>query len=876
MSFPHAHHRLAITVLIMVLVCVVGLHSLTAEASPNEQINYQGKLTDTTGAAVADGKYNMRFYLYDTEGAATTSAIWTETLTGIDRVQVTDGLFSVMLGSTTALTSINFNQTLYLGVEIGDSSASPSWDGEMSPRKVLGTVPAAFEAIRFDGLATSSFLRSDQADTASGLLTFTGGLISSASSTLSLLTFGTATGTTLAPGGDTITDFTGTGLSVTSGVLNVGRLATSSLDIAGPYTDGHILQASTTAAGGYAWAAVSSLGFVDGIGGSNRVAFWSDSDTLTSDSGFTFSSSILTVPALTASNASATSTIAGGLDVASGGLVYDFSTGNVGIGTTSPGSLLSVGNTNGINFSTATSTFSSTGGIDIASGCFAINGTCIGGSSSLFTDDGDTTYLTSLTDSLSIGTTSAWGRLSVSSENNSMTWQQVGTSTTISGVSLNAALTALSPNRVAFIDRGNDDLRVYEFNGTMWNQMGSDLNISLAGDAALAALSPNRIAFIETWNDDLRVYEFNGSTWSQIGNDLNISGLAEPALAALSPNRVAFIDSGTGDTLQVYEFNGSTWSQVGGDFTISGLGGPALAALSPNRVAFIDRGTGDALQVYEFNGSTWRQIGSDLTISDPGKPALAALSPNRVAFIDDDNAELRTYQFSHPLIFAGNNEDFPYFTVSDAGHTQAESMFVRTGLTVGQSATSTTASSTQALVVQGTSNFLSNVAIGTGSSSPSGLLTVNGEIYLASTTPGITSNALYNQGGILFFNGSVVGGGGSSLFTDGGDTTYLTSLTDNLAVGTTTSLGLLTAATSSSNTALAISQYGTGDPLNVFDGASEVFTIVDGGNVGIGTTTPSAQLALSDLLYVGGTGTSTFEQNLEVQGNRLKLIGCDR
>ncbi|HVW82885.1 MAG TPA: immunoglobulin-like domain-containing protein, partial [Candidatus Paceibacterota bacterium] len=53
--------------------------------------------------------------------------------------------------------------------------------------------------------------------------------------------------------------------------------------------------------------------------------------------------------------------------------------GNIGIGTTSPGSLLSVGDTGGINFGTATSTFSTTGGINLASGCFAINGTCISG-----------------------------------------------------------------------------------------------------------------------------------------------------------------------------------------------------------------------------------------------------------------------------------------------------------------------------------------------------------------------------------------------------------------------------------------------------------------------------------------------------------------
>lgn len=52
--------------------------------------------------------------------------------------------------------------------------------------------------------------------------------------------------------------------------------------------------------------------------------------------------------------------------------------GNIGIGTTTPGSIFSIGNTSGINFSLGTSTFSTTGGINITSGCYAVNGTCIG------------------------------------------------------------------------------------------------------------------------------------------------------------------------------------------------------------------------------------------------------------------------------------------------------------------------------------------------------------------------------------------------------------------------------------------------------------------------------------------------------------------
>lgn len=48
--------------------------------------------------------------------------------------------------------------------------------------------------------------------------------------------------------------------------------------------------------------------------------------------------------------------------------------GNVGIGTTTPGSPLSLNNI--VNFTSATSTFYSTGGINLTAGCFAVGGNC--------------------------------------------------------------------------------------------------------------------------------------------------------------------------------------------------------------------------------------------------------------------------------------------------------------------------------------------------------------------------------------------------------------------------------------------------------------------------------------------------------------------
>lgn len=252
MSTFRTQHYTLLAVLTVVFVCLY-LFTTPTNAAPNQQINYQGKLASTTGAAVGDTSYDMTFKLYTVSTGG--SAIWTETLTGADAVPTVNGLFSVMLGSTTPLTNVDFNQTLYLGIEIGS-------DGEMTPRKILGTVPAAFDTVRLGGATSTSYLRSDEDDTATGLLTFTGGVISSASSTYNLLNFGTATGTTLTIGSDTITDFTGTGLSVTSGTLNVSNLATSSLTIGGTYEYGALLQASTTATGGYVWSATSTLGII--------------------------------------------------------------------------------------------------------------------------------------------------------------------------------------------------------------------------------------------------------------------------------------------------------------------------------------------------------------------------------------------------------------------------------------------------------------------------------------------------------------------------------------------------------------------------------------------------------------------------------------
>ena len=102
-------------------------------------------------------------------------------------------------------------------------------------------------------------------------------------------------------------------------------------------------------------------------------------------------------------------------------------------------------------------------------------------------------------------------------------------------------------------------------------QLGSGLTISGAGAPALAALSSTDVAFIDGGNESLRVYRWNGSSWAQVGSGLWISGIGPAALAALNSTDVAFIDS-INDSLRVYRWDGSTWTQLGSGLTISGAG----------------------------------------------------------------------------------------------------------------------------------------------------------------------------------------------------------------------------------------------------------------------------------------------------------------
>ncbi|MCX6712850.1 MAG: hypothetical protein NTY66_01430, partial [Candidatus Vogelbacteria bacterium] len=122
-------------------------------ANFSKQINYQGKMRSVaTNQAVADNDYAITFRLYTALTGG--SAIWTEA----QAVHTKNGLFSVPLGSVTPLDNVNLNQPLYLSVQVGA-------DAEMSPRKLLGAVPAAIVAEQLNGHYADEFVFNNSTST---------------------------------------------------------------------------------------------------------------------------------------------------------------------------------------------------------------------------------------------------------------------------------------------------------------------------------------------------------------------------------------------------------------------------------------------------------------------------------------------------------------------------------------------------------------------------------------------------------------------------------------------------------------------------------------------------------------------------------------
>ncbi len=151
--------NLGTLILVAVLLAVnntgaLSLLALNTTAASTGTIAYQGRLADSGGSPIT-ATVNMIFRLYSASISGT--PIWEEQWTGSNSVQVSDGLFNVMLGSVNPIlpSVIASNANLFLGITVGT-------DSEMNPRVQLGSVPFATQALTVpDGSITTAKLAAD-------------------------------------------------------------------------------------------------------------------------------------------------------------------------------------------------------------------------------------------------------------------------------------------------------------------------------------------------------------------------------------------------------------------------------------------------------------------------------------------------------------------------------------------------------------------------------------------------------------------------------------------------------------------------------------------------------------------------------------------
>ena len=178
---------------------------------------------------------------------------------------------------------------------------------------------------------------------------------------------------------------------------------------------------------------------------------------------------------------------------------------------------------------------------------------------------------------------------------------------------------------------------------TSIDQMGSDIDgeapndlsgysVSLSSDGTIIAIGAHQNDDSATNAGHVRIYEWNGSTWQQKGSDIDGVALGDRAeeVSLSSDGTIVAIGAGrhSGRTghVRIYEWNGTAWQQKGADIdgedsyhyfgaSVSLSSDGTIIAIGafgydpdPPTISY-DRGY---VQVYEWDGTAWIQKGADM------------------------------------------------------------------------------------------------------------------------------------------------------------------------------------------------------------------------------------------------------------------------
>ena len=129
-------------------------------------------------------------------------------------------------------------------------------------------------------------------------------------------------------------------------------------------------------------------------------------------------------------------------------------------------------------------------------------------------------------------------------------------------------------------------MRVFKYDGANWQQLGDDIDGEAAGDASglrVSLSADGNIVAIGAWQNDgngtdsghVRVYQYDGASWQQLGSDIDGEAAGDragfPVEISPSGNIMAigarFNDGNGTDSghMRIYQYDGASWQQLGSD-----------------------------------------------------------------------------------------------------------------------------------------------------------------------------------------------------------------------------------------------------------------------------------------------------------------------
>lgn len=217
-------------------------------------------------------------------------------------------------------------------------------------------------------------------------------------------------------------------------------------------------------------------------------------------------------------------------------------------------------------------------------------------------------------------------------------------------------------------------VRVYEFSDGTWTQLGTDIDGEAAGDfsgfsvalssdgstVAIGAVDNDGDGPVGSNRGHVRVYQYNGSSWAQLGSDIDGEvdfARSGTSVALSSDGRTVAIGTPNRRKVRVYEYTGTSWAQLGSDIDSEAdfAFGESVALSNDGRTLAIGAPQVSTVSVYGFGGGSWSQLGNEITGEAGAGRSVDLSSDGRTVAIGapgsdgngDDSGQVRLYQFGN-------------------------------------------------------------------------------------------------------------------------------------------------------------------------------------------------------------------------------------